>query len=74
MRCFRKIKSLSDNGVKVTCYYDRDWQEYQVRTYIDGVFQGEGCVYYTDDKEDAIVSTDAIFNRLCEEFNWKVTV
>jgi len=72
MSNFRKIKSLSKGCITVKCYYDRDWQEYQTRTYIDGKFQGEGCVYYTDDKQDAITSTEAIFNRLCEELNWEI--
>lgn len=41
------------NGKQVKVYYDRDWEQYEVRFYVDGVWL-DGSTYYTDDKVDAI--------------------
>ena len=35
--------------------HDKDWNEYRVRFFIDGVYQAGGD-YYTEDKEDAVAT------------------
>lgn len=43
-------------------YYDREWQEYRVKLYVDGVYQGEDSDYHADDKEDAFDTAKAMVN------------
>ena len=51
----RKIAEHFDGRFAVKVYYDRDWQEYQVRLYVDGKLY-EPATYHTDDKQDALDS------------------
>ncbi|UQZ89586.1 hypothetical protein C4J81_10365 [Deltaproteobacteria bacterium Smac51] len=83
MSQFRKIKETTVGRVTLKCFYDRDWQEYQVRAYIDGKCNKE-ATYFTDDKQDALdtMNTTAIslsgyianddqdsLEKLCVELN-----
>jgi hypothetical protein len=64
----KKIYSIEIEKVKVTCYRDSEWKEYRVRTYIDGVLKKERD-YHTNNRQDAIDSTVAIYTRAKEEKN-----
>jgi hypothetical protein len=50
-------------NIKIKLHYDRDWQEYQVRVFINGVYS-EDKTYFTDDKQDAIDTKKAMENEL----------
>lgn len=54
----QKITSMERGNVKITCYRDRELNEYQVRVYVNGVYQGDEKTYYTDDMEDAIITME----------------
>lgn len=65
----KKIHSVTEGKVKLTCYYDRQWQEYQVHVYIDGVYQGAEATYYADDKQDALDTMNAMLIQLSKAYN-----
>lgn len=55
----RKIHDVRDEsrGVVVKVYRDAEWNEYVVKLYVGGEFNGD---YRTDDKQDAIDTADSI--------------
>lgn len=42
---------------KATVYWDKEWSEYRVTFYVNGVKQ-QGADYHTDDKDDAIATAE----------------
>ena len=58
MRLISTIHKASEE-LTVKTYRDTDWNEYRVKTYIQGQHQ-QDADYHTDDKEDALSTAAAI--------------
>jgi hypothetical protein len=58
-----------DNQYLAKIYYDREWQEYRVKLYVDGIYQGEDSDYHTDDKEDAFDTAKALVKKTSKTVN-----
>lgn len=61
MRLISTIHKASEE-LTVKTYRDTDWNEYRVKTYIQGQHQ-QDADYHTDDKQDAIDTAHAIVAR-----------
>lgn len=48
------IQTITDGNATVKVFYDEEWEEYVCRLFVNGKDQGDGPVYHTDDKSDAI--------------------
>jgi hypothetical protein len=57
----RKIFEIKNDTLRVAVHYNREWQEYRIRLYLNGEFNDITDVF-TDDKEDAIATAKTIFN------------
>lgn len=47
------IQTLTHDELTVKVYYSSEWQEFQVKQYINGKLQDE-WTYFTTDKQDAL--------------------
>lgn len=61
MRLINTIHKASE-ALTVKTYKDTNWNEYRVKTYIEGQHQIDAD-YHTDDKEDALDTARAIVAR-----------
>lgn len=61
MRLISTIHKASEE-LTVKTYRDTDWNEYRVKTYIQGQHQ-QNADYHTDDKQDAHDTAQAIVAR-----------
>jgi hypothetical protein len=61
MRLISTIHKASE-ALTVKTYKDTNWNEYRVKTYIEGQHQIDAD-YHTDDKEDALDTARAIVAR-----------
>lgn len=50
-------------GAMAKVYRDNDWQEYRVKFYRDGVYEGEASDHHTDDKGDAVATAQLWVKR-----------
>ena len=55
MRLVHTTRTFNDQFAKV--FYDRDWEEYRVKFFKDGIYVGNAD-YHTNDKDDALDTAD----------------
>lgn len=60
MRKINQFKS-ADSLTIVKVYFDSDWGEYRCRLFVQGV-ENTDSEYFTDDKNDAIDTAQAMVN------------
>ena len=64
MRKINHIEGTATNGdrVHVNTYYDRDWNEYVSKLFVNGMHQ-EPADNHTDDKQDALGTAKAMLQH-----------
>jgi hypothetical protein len=67
---------LPDDGSnynRAKVYWDSEWREYRTRFYENGVYLGESCDSFTDDKADALATAKAEVQRMEDRRKASVT-
>ena len=55
----KKVYETAHGRNRVTVHFNRDWEEYRVRTYVDGR-AWEDADYFDGDKDSAIAHADHV--------------
>lgn len=62
----KKVYATAYGRNRVTVHWNRDWQEYRVRTYVDGRANVDAD-YFDSDKNSAINHADYVVRLDCAE-------
>lgn len=62
----KKVYETAYGRNRVTVHWNREWEEYRVRTYVDGR-ANDAADYFDSDKESAIAHADHVVRLDCAE-------